>query len=147
MNQTNSSEWLRAGAALISGIVFGLGLALSGIVNPARVQGFLDIFGEWDPTLAFVLGGAVLVALASVALQKRFAKPLFDESFHLPATRPVDKRLIVGSAIFGLGWGLGGFCPGPALASLSVGYAETILFVMCMLAGMVAHDQLTKKRP
>lgn len=134
------------GAALASGIVFGFGLSLSGMLNPARVQGFLDIFGAWDPSLAFVLGGAVVVAFIGVQAMKRMERPAFDDSFHLPTNNRIDAPLVIGSAIFGLGWGLGGFCPGPAVASLAIGLPETVLFVIAMLAGMTLHDKGWSKR-
>jgi uncharacterized membrane protein YedE/YeeE len=129
-------------AALASGIVFGFGLSLSGMLNPARVQGFLDIFGAWDPSLAFVLGGAVFVAFIGVQMMKRMKRPAFDESFHLPTSTRIDAPLVVGSALFGLGWGIGGFCPGPGVASLSIGLSETIAFVVSMLLGMTLHDRI-----
>ena len=132
--------------ALAAGTVFGLGLAMSGMLDPARVRGFLDIFGAWDPSLAFVLGGAVTVALAGMAVLRRLRRPAFDEGFHLPATSPIDRRLVLGSAIFGIGWGMAGFCPGPALASLSLGLAPVVLFVVAMLAGMTLHDRVWLRR-
>jgi uncharacterized membrane protein YedE/YeeE len=134
-------------SALAAGITFGFGLSLSGMLNPARVQGFLDIFGAWDPSLAFVLGGAVLVAFIGVQVMKRLRHPAFDDSFHLPANQRIDAPLLIGSALFGLGWGIGGFCPGPAVASLSVGIPQTVLFVITMLAGMALHDRLWSKKP
>lgn len=132
--------------ALAAGAIFGLGLAMSGMLDPARVRGFLDLFGAWDPSLAFVLGGAVMVALAGMTVRKRLRRPAFDEQFHLPATSPVDRRLVLGSAIFGVGWGMAGFCPGPALASLSLGLAPVALFVIAMLAGMTLHDRVWSRR-
>ncbi|CCE96118.1 UPF0394 membrane protein PD_1893 [Sinorhizobium fredii HH103] len=138
----NRIERLRVVAALMSGIVFGLGLALSGMLNPARVRGFLDITRDWDPSLGFVLAGAVAVSALGMALVRRMHKPLLDSRFHLPETRIIDRRLLVGSAIFGIGWGMVGLCPGPALASLSLGLPATALFSAAMLAGMAAHDRL-----
>ena len=123
--------------ALTSGIVFGFGLSLSGMLNPKRVQGFLDIFGSWDPSLAFVLGSAVLIAI-----MKRMKRPVFDECFHLPTSIGIDARLVVGSALFGLGWGISGFCPGPGITSLLVGLPETVAFVIAMLLGMTVHDRV-----
>ncbi|MGW9231355.1 DUF6691 family protein [Pseudorhizobium sp. NPDC055634] len=137
---------LQSGAALASGIVFGLGLSLSGMLNPAKVQGFLDVFGAWDPSLAFVLGGAVVVAFIGVQVMKRMRHPAFDDSFHLPTSRRIDPPLVVGSALFGLGWGIGGFCPGPAVAALSMGIPQTALFVVAMLAGMALHDRVWTRR-
>lgn len=134
------------GAALLSGIVFGFGLSLSGMLNPVRVQGFLDVFGAWDPSLAFVLGGAVVVAFIGVQVMKRMRHPVFDDSFHVPTNRRIDAPLVIGSALFGLGWGIGGFCPGPAIASLSVGIPETALFVVAMLAGMTLYDRVWSRR-
>ncbi|WP_349960139.1 YeeE/YedE family protein [Rhizobium sp. ZPR3] len=135
------------GAALISGVVFGLGLSLSGMLNPARVQGFLDVFGAWDPSLAFVLGGAVVVAFIGVQAMKRMRHPAFDDGFHMPTNRQIDVSLVIGSALFGLGWGIGGFCPGPAVASLSVGIPQTALFVVTMLAGMTLYERIWSRRP
>lgn len=132
--------------ALAAGTVFGLGLAMSGMLDPARVRSFLDIFGAWDPSLAFVLGGAVTVALVGMAALKRLQRPAFDETFHLPATSPVERQLVLGSAIFGIGWGMAGFCPGPALASLSLGLAPVALFVVAMLVGMTLHDRVWLRR-
>jgi uncharacterized membrane protein YedE/YeeE len=133
-------------AALASGVVFGLGLSLSGMLNPVRVQGFLDVFGDWDPSLAFVLGGAVVVAFIGVQVMKRMQHPAFDDSFHVPTSRRIDAPLVVGSALFGLGWGIGGFCPGPAVASLSVGLPQTFLFVIAMLVGMTLFDRVWSRR-
>jgi uncharacterized membrane protein YedE/YeeE len=131
--------------SLGSGLVFGLGLSLSGMVDPVRVRGFLDIFGAWDPSLAFVLGGAVVVAMIGVATMRRMTKPAFEQVFHLPGTVHIDRRLVAGSAIFGIGWGLGGFCPGPAIAALSLGAIQVPVFVIAMVIGMVAHDA-TRRR-
>ncbi|CAN7648823.1 YeeE/YedE family protein [Pararhizobium sp. LjRoot235] len=134
------------GAALASGIVFGFGLSLSGMLNPVRVQGFLDVFGAWDLSLAFVLGGAVVVAFIGVQVMKRMRHPAFDDSFHVPTSRRVDSPLVIGSALFGLGWGIGGFCPGPAVASLSSGIPQTALFVIAMLVGMTLYDRVWSRR-
>lgn len=119
---------LRLLVALTAGVLFGFGLSLSGMVDPARVIGFLDVAsGHWDPSLAFVLGGALLVALPGVAIQRRLARPALDDRFHLPANAVIDRPLVLGSAIFGAGWGLAGFCPGPAVASLSVCNASALI--------------------
>ncbi|MGL4288189.1 MAG: DUF6691 family protein [Phreatobacter sp.] len=133
---------LRLLAALASGTVFGFGLSLSGMLDPARVRGFLDVTGAWDPSLAFVLGGAVLVAGIGVWLQRRLERPAFDRTFHLPAKTAIDGRLVAGSALFGIGWGMAGLCPGPAVASLTLGLAPTMLFVVAMAVGMIVHDRL-----
>jgi uncharacterized membrane protein YedE/YeeE len=124
----------------LSGLVFGFGLALSGMLDPARVRGFLDVFGAWDPSLAFVLGGAVAAASVGVILSRRLPRPVFDKSFYLPQSRTIDGRLLGGAAIFGVGWGLSGLCPGPAVASITLGVPATMAFLVAMLAGMAIHD-------
>ena len=130
---------MRAFLALLSGVVFGFGLALSGMMNPARVRGFLDIFGHWDPTLAFVMGGALIVMAIAWRVQKRMARPVVCEDFSLPGTSLIDARLIGGAALFGVGWGLAGLCPGPAIASLAANFAPALIFVAAMIAGMVLY--------
>lgn len=132
----------RIATALASGAVFGFGLSLSGMLNPARVQGFLDIFGSWDPSLAFVLGGAASVAFVGVRIMNRLRHPILDDRFHLPTERKIDAPLILGSGLFGIGWGLGGFCPGPAIAALCTGMTGPLIFVAAMLVGMQVHDRL-----
>ncbi len=122
--------------AAIAGIVFGVGLAVSGMMDPAKVRGFLDIFGSWDPTLIFVMGGATLVMGIAWLVQRRFDRPLADSRFHLPNTSGIDRRLLGGSALFGIGWGLAGLCPGPALASLATRPLQAAIFVAAMIAGM-----------
>ncbi|WEF51874.1 YeeE/YedE family protein [[Pseudomonas] carboxydohydrogena] len=134
---------LRLLVALAAGAIFGFGLSMSGMVDPARVIGFLDLAsGHWDPSLAFVLGGALLVALPGMALQRRMTRPALDDCFHLPTTTIIDPRLIAGSAVFGAGWGLAGFCPGPAVASLSIGLAPSFIFAIAMAAGMMLYDRM-----
>lgn len=136
----------RVTVALLSGALFGYGLSLSGMVDPARVLGFLDIAsGHWDPSLIFVLGGAVCVAFIAVAIQRRMAKPVLDTQFHIPARTDIDARLVGGSVLFGIGWGLAGFCPGPALSALTTGLAPVLLFVAAMIAGMLLHDRVLAK--
>jgi hypothetical protein len=127
---------MRVLAALLCGVVFGVGLAVGGMTNPAKVLGFLDVTGVWDPSLAFVMGGALGVNALAFALTRRRARPLFAESFALPTLRDLDRELVVGAAIFGVGWGLVGLCPGPALASLLRGQPEVFAFVAAMVAGM-----------
>lgn len=127
--------------ALLSGILFGLGLALSGMMDPARVLGFLDLAGSWNPTLAFVLGGAVAVSALSVMLSRRMTRPLLVDRFDLPTRTRIDRPLILGAGLFGIGWGLSGFCPGPALASVSLGLPKSLLFVVAMLLEMALHDR------
>ena len=122
---------------LLSGLLFGAGLTISGMTDPQRVRGFLDIFGEWDPTLAFVMGGAVMVMAVAWRVQSRMAAPIFGKKFSLPDRKDFDGRLIVGSVLFGIGWGVAGLCPGPAVASLALSPASALPFVAAMLAGMV----------
>lgn len=144
----NRPDFLRLLVTLASGATFGFGLSLSGMIDPARVLGFLDIdSGQWDPSLAFVLGGAVAVALPGVMLQRRLARPVLEERFHLAGRTAVDRRLVLGSAIFGVGWGLAGFCPGPAVAGLGMGLAPIGLFVAAMAVGMIVHDRLAGRKP
>ena len=121
--------------SLAVGILFGLGLSLSEMVNPARVIGFLDVAGAWDGTLLFVKGGALAVTVPFYPMVLRRSRPLLARDFTLPTKKAIDKPLIVGAAIFGIGWGLGGFCPGPALAGLASGSPGVILFVVAMIAG------------
>lgn len=121
---------------LLSGTLFGAGLALGGMTNPARVRGFLDLFGDWDPTLAFVMGGAVIVMAIAWRFVPRMAHPLFAEKFALPTRTDLTPKLIGGSALFGMGWGIAGLCPGPAVASLVIQPSSAAIFVISMLAGM-----------
>jgi len=122
---------------LASGILFGIGLTVSGMTDPERVRGFLDIFGKWDPTLVFVMGGAVIVMAIAWRIRARMNKPVFGEKFSLPDRTDLDTRLILGSALFGIGWGLAGLCPGPAVASLALSPIQVAPFVIAMLAGML----------
>ncbi len=123
-------------SALLSGLVFGLGLVISGMSNPAKVLNFLDIAGTWDPSLAFVMAGAIFVTSIGYRLVLKQQAPKFAAAFALPTRRDIDTPLIAGAAIFGLGWGLGGFCPGPAWTALPLGDTGTLAFVPAMLAGM-----------
>jgi hypothetical protein len=125
--------------SLIAGMLFGAGLAWSGMANPARVQGFLDAFGHWDPTLAFVMAGALLPMALAWRWRRRLSKPFVDTQFNLPETTRLDGTLVVGAILFGIGWGISGLCPGPAIADLAIAPAQAGLFVLAMLAGMVAH--------
>lgn len=123
--------------ALLSGLLFGLGLILSGMVDPAKVQNFLDVAGIWDPSLAFVMAGAIGVAAPGFWLVQRRAAPLSGSQFRVPpADAPIDRRLVIGAAVFGIGWGLAGFCPGPALVSLPLAAPGTIAFVSAMVAAI-----------
>lgn len=128
-------------AALAAGLLFGLGLTLSRMIDPAKVLGFLDVAGNWDPSLAFVLAGAAgTAALGFRIVLGRRAAPLFADKFSLPTARGIDLRLVLGAAIFGVGWGLVGLCPGPALAGLSLAFRPVAIFVAAMLAGMALFE-------
>jgi uncharacterized membrane protein YedE/YeeE len=128
-------------AAIASGILFSLGLCLSGMTHPSKVLGFLDFFGQWDPSLAFVMAGAVGVSAIAFRLSRRRAAPLFDDRFHLARLGgKVDRRVLLGSAVFGVGWGLSGLCPGPAVTSLVTGRPAALVFVGAMLLGMAVVD-------
>ena len=120
----------------LSGLVFGLGLVISGMANPAKVINFLDLAGSWDPSLAFVMGGATLTAFIGYRLAWRQPKPVLTEKFEIPSSTAIDRPLIAGAAIFGIGWGIGGFCPGPALTSLPLLAPGTLAFVPAMLLGL-----------
>ena len=126
--------------ALIAGLVFGLGLILSGMTNPAKVLGFLDIAGNWDPSLAFVMGGAILVGFVAFRFAAKRPITLLGDVMRLPTAKQIDRRLVLGGLTFGVGWGLAGYCPGPALVSLATGSAEPIIFVVAMLAGMAVFE-------
>jgi uncharacterized protein len=128
--------------ALACGALFGFGLALSGMVEPGRVRGFLDVTGAWDPTLAFVMGGAVFMTGALFPRILRRGKPLFHKRFFLPEKGDVDAALVLGALIFGVGWGLAGLCPGPALAALVLGSSGAWLFATAMALGMMLHRVL-----
>lgn len=130
--------------ALVSGALFGLGLAVSGMANPAKVIGFLDVAGDWDPTLAFVMGGAVLVTLIAFRFVLRRQRPVLDEGFSVPDRNDVDGRLLGGAALFGVGWGLSGFCPGPAVVALTTGLPAVFAFFASMIAGMGLYTMLTQ---
>ncbi|MBB3769922.1 hypothetical protein FHS55_000508 [Angulomicrobium tetraedrale] len=131
---------------LALGLLFGLGLVLSGMSDPAKVLNFLDLAGSFDPSLAFVMGGAVLVAFIGFRLTLRRERPVLAPRFQLPTRRDIDARLILGPALFGIGWGLGGFCPGPAFTALGLGASGTLVFVPAMLAGMWAARALAERR-
>lgn len=133
-------------AALVSGLLFGAGLALSDMVNPARVLGFLDVAGSWDPVLAFVMAAAVFASAIGYWLRRRAGAPLFGDDFHIPENRRLDGRLVGGAALFGIGWGLVGFCPGPAVASLVFGLWQPWLFVAAMIGGMALQRLLADGR-
>jgi uncharacterized membrane protein YedE/YeeE len=126
-------------SAFASGLVFGLGLILSGMTDPGKVIGFLDVAGNWDPSLALVMGGAILVGLFAFRLAGKRARAFLGGAMHLPQRRDVDNRLVGGSLLFGIGWGLAGFCPGPALVSFASGVDQAAVFVAAMLGGMLVY--------
>lgn len=123
--------------ALASGLLFGIGLGISGMTRPAKVIGFLDVFGRWDPSLAFVMAGALAVHILLLRRVERRSRPLLDVTFHRPSAKHVDRKLVIGATIFGVGWGLAGYCPGPAIAALGSGAPVALVFVAAMALGMV----------
>lgn len=125
--------------ALVSGLFFGAGLVYSGMSDPARVQSFLDLFGNWDPTLAFVMGGAILPMAFAWIIKSQLSSPLAAPAFDLPGTTKLDRPLAIGAILFGMGWGIAGLCPGPALADLAIAPIAVLPFVAAMFAGMAAH--------
>ena len=126
--------------ALATGLIFGLGLILSGMTDPSKVIGFLDLTGQWDPSLAFVMGGAILVGLVAFQFAKGREKSLLGDLMRLPTARQVDRRLVLGSLAFGIGWGLAGYCPGPALVAVAQGGIQPLIFMAAMLAGMAFYE-------
>jgi uncharacterized membrane protein YedE/YeeE len=129
----------------VAGLLFGLGLLLSGMTDPGKVQGFLDLAGAWDPSLAFVMGGGVLVGLMAFGIAKKRDVSLLGAAFHWPHITQIDKPLVIGSLLFGVGWGLAGFCPGPALVTFAAGYDKAVVFVLAMLVGMVVCDAMQRR--
>lgn len=128
------------------GLLFGLGLLVSGMTDPSKVQGFLDLTGAWDPSLAFVMGGGVCIGLLGFTWAKKKPVTLSGVAFHWPELSHVDSPLILGSLMFGAGWGLAGFCPGPALVSMAAGNDKALVFVLAMLAGMVLFGHISKRK-
>ena len=130
-------------SSAIAGGVFGFGIAISGMANPAKVLNFFDIFGTWDPSLVFVMGGAMITALIGYRLvfgvQKR---PLFEVSFSLPSAKQIDRRLILGSIMFGIGWGIAGFCPGGAIPTFGLGHSETYIFIASLVVGILVARRI-----
>jgi hypothetical protein len=137
---------MREAANLLAGLIFGLGLLISGMANPAKVQNFLDLAGSFDPSLLFVMAGAVVVTLVGYRLVLRRPSPLLAEQFHLPAVKDIDARLVSGAALFGIGWGLSGFCPGPAITSLALLAKGTLVFVPAMFAGIALARLVIRAR-
>ncbi|MFT6556594.1 DUF6691 family protein [Sneathiella sp.] len=132
--------------ATISGVLFGMGLAISGMLSPGKVIGFLDITGNWDPSLAFVMGGAVLVTVVSFKLLLKRPIPFFGDKFHLPSKKDIDARLLVGAGLFGAGWGIGGLCPGPAVSSLAYADPKIAVFVVSMVTGIIIAKRFFSNR-
>lgn len=130
--------------SFISGVVFALGLGISGMTRPVKVIGFLDFAGRWDPSLAFVMIGAITVYFVAYRLIRTRSAPVLTEEFSIPPRTDIDRNLVVGAAVFGAGWGLGGFCPGPALTSLGSGAAPVVVFVTAMAAGMYLQRMMTR---
>ncbi|MEP5568455.1 MAG: DUF6691 family protein [Halioglobus sp.] len=131
-------------AALLCGLVFGIGLAVSGMTDTAKVLGFLDLFGKWVPDLAFVMGGAVCVTLISFRLILRRSRPVLADKFELPGNKHIDPRLLGGAAVFGIGWGVYGYCPGPAISALVYLDGKTVMFVVAMIIGMALASRLSR---
>lgn len=130
--------------ALLSGLLFGIGLIISGMANPVKVIGFLDVTGKWDPSLGFVMLGAISVAYFAFKLAKSISTTYIGQPMQLPSSKKIDLRLVLGSIIFGVGWGLAGYCPGPALTSILSGYLEPVIFVIAMISGMAIFEILQK---
>lgn len=128
------------------GLIFGIGLILSGMTDPVKVLGFLDLAGLWDPSLALVMGGAVLVGLLAFAVAKRRTRSFLGGALSLPKSTVIDRRLVMGSLTFGVGWGLAGFCPGPALVSLGAGQPKAVVFVLAMVVGMGLFEWLERRQ-
>ena len=132
-------------ASLLSGLLFGFGLIVSGMSNPARVLNFLDFSTNWDATLAFVMGGAIAIAAPGIYWVRKRNKPLFADNFDIPTSKVIDSKLITGSAMFGIGWGISGFCPGPAVVAIASQQSDVLLFVGAMVVGMLAQHFVTAK--
>lgn len=132
--------------AFAAGLLFGLGLIVAGMTNPAKILGFLDVAGKWDPSLAFVMAGAIAVGVVAFALARRRTVSALGLPMRLPSAGAIDARLVGGSLLFGVGWGLAGFCPGPAIVALGAGYAKAAVFVVAMLLGMGAFELIERAR-
>lgn len=131
----------------LTGLVFGIGIAVSGMMNPAKVLNFFDVAGQWDASLAFVMGGALIVTALGYRLVWRRSKPVFDDQFQIPGSTRIDRKLLGGSALFGIGWGIAGFCPGAALPALGTGRWEVVLFVVAVIVGLVLRRVLDNLWP
>jgi len=133
-------------ASWVAGVIFGLGLIVSGMADPAKVLGFLDLAGAWDPSLAFVMAGAISVAAVAFAVARKRTVSFLGAAMNLPKTRRIDRRLVAGSLMFGIGWGVAGFCPGPGLVALGMGEIKALVFVVAMLAGMGLYEVLERRQ-
>jgi uncharacterized protein len=133
-------------SAFVAGLVFGFGLIVAGMVNPAKILGFLDLAGQWDPSLALVMAGAIAVGLVAFALARRRTMSALGLAMQLPSASTLDARLVGGSLVFGIGWGLAGLCPGPAIVALGAGYAKAAVFVVAMLLGMGVFELIQRSR-
>ena len=131
--------------AVLSGLVFGLGLIASGMTDPAKIKAFLDLVGQWDPSLAFVMGGAIAVSVPAFAIAKHRRRSWSGDTMEIPSSTAIDSRLIAGGVLFGIGWGIAGLCPGPAVVAMSFGLGAAWVFVAAMLVGMGVHDRLLLK--
>jgi uncharacterized protein len=138
---------MRLPSAFLIGLVFGLGIAISGMMNPAKVLNFFDLAGTWDPSLAFVMGGALAVAIPGYRLVLGRPAPMLEDRFQLPDTRVIDRRLVLGSATFGIGWGIAGFCPGGALPAIGTGRIEVFLFVAALIGGILLARLMQARLP
>jgi len=134
-------------SALLAGLIFGLGLTISQMVNPAKVLGFLDLLGNWDPSLAFVMGGGLVVTFIGYRLVLRRPKPIADLKFQIPQKKEIDTKLAIGAVLFGIGWGLVGLCPGPAIAALTIGGTPALIFLAAMIGGMVLFEAYQRLTP
>lgn len=137
---------MQVAASLLTGLVFGLGLIVSGMANPAKVLGFLDLAGRWDPSLAFVMAGAIAVGLIAFAVARRRTTSYLGVDMQLPQARHIDRRLVGGSVLFGIGWGIAGFCPGPGIVALGMGETKALIFVLAMLAGMGLFELFERRK-
>ena len=133
-------------ASLLAGLVFGLGLIVSGMADPAKVRGFLDLGGAWDPSLAFVMAGAIAIGALAFAVARKRTVSFLGATMKAPTSRDIDGRLLIGSVVFGIGWGVAGFCPGPGLVALGMGEVKALVFVLAMLVGMGAFELLERRR-
>ena len=132
-------------SAFLAGLLFGLGLIISGMTNPSKVIGFLDLAGAWDPSLAFVMGGAILVGAGAFSVAKKRQRSLLGAPMRLSSSTKLDSRLLLGSLVFGIGWGLSGFCPGPAVVTAAAGQPKALIFVASMLAGMAIYSMIERR--